>query len=64
MINGRACGLSLSLGLGLGIIPEQNLGLGPMMILGLNLVAKHDIQNKFSPFEQIEQRIHLLFWQM
>ena len=52
MINGRACGLSL--GLGLGIIPEQNLGLGPMMILGLN----------FSPFEQIEQRIHLLFWQM
>ena len=53
MINGRACGLSL--GLGLGIILEQNLGLGPMMILGLNLVAKYDIQNRFSPFEQIWQ---------
>lgn len=48
MINGRACGLSLGLGLGLDL--EQNLGLGAMMILGLNLVAKYDIQNKFPPF--------------
>lgn len=62
MSNGRACGLNLGLRLGLDL--ELSLGLGAMTILGLNLVVKYDIQNKFSPFEQIEQKIHLLFWQM